>query len=61
VAIYLSGKVDQPMPAGLAARYERTKLALLTGWTFDIIDALGLQERLDVLETVDAERKLGLR
>lgn len=41
-----------------AARYERAKLALLTNWPLAYIDALGMQDRLDILEIVEAEQKL---
>lgn len=47
-----------PLPGELAERAERAILALLTGWTFDYIDRLGLQDRADFLQAHEARQKL---
>jgi hypothetical protein len=36
-------------------RYERVKIAFLTGWTLEYVDSLGLSDRRDVLEIYDVE------
>ncbi len=39
----------------MAEMYRRVKLAIITGWTFDVIDGLGYEDGEVLLQVWDAE------
>lgn len=51
----MSIKFRQPLPPDVVHLYRRAKLAMLTGWTFDYIDNLGLIDEESLWQIHDAE------
>lgn len=54
----MAGKYKTPLDDRYAHRAERAQIVLLTGWTFEQIDALGFQDRADLLQVKEAQNKL---
>jgi hypothetical protein len=46
------------LPGWTADLYRRAKIALLTGWTFDYIDRLGVIDQDSILQIHEAENAL---
>lgn len=47
------------MPETAAYLYRRAKIAMLTGWTLEYIDALGCEDEASILEVFEAEQHIG--
>ena len=46
------------MDSDIGDQYKRLKVALITGWTLDYIDSLGLRDYEEIYQVFEAEQSL---